>query len=57
MISKSTVIDQQEGSLLVSTVGYLVLSAMLTPWLLLPIVINVFALVDMRRMLNKGVSK
>ncbi len=55
MVHKSLVINQQENSLLISTVGYIILSAMITPWLLLPIAFNLLAIVDMKRRLNKGI--
>jgi hypothetical protein len=54
MIHESLVIDQQQGSLLISTVGYCILGALLTPWLLLPIGFNLLALIDMKRRLKKG---
>jgi len=55
MVHESLVINQQEGSLLISTIGYAILSALLTPWLLLPIAFNLLALLDMKRRLKKGV--
>ena len=54
MIHESLVIDQQQGSLLISTIGYCILGALLTPWLLLPIGFNLLALMDMKRRLKKG---
>ena len=54
MVHESLVIDQQQSSLLVSTIGYCILGVLLTPWLLLPIGFNLLALMDMKRRLKKG---
>ncbi len=52
-ISENAVIDQQVSSLMISTVGYVTLSIMLTPWLLLAPIFNLLAIYDMKRRIEK----